>query len=374
MMNQREYKHQTLNEEGKKMKKKRFQNVFVVKCLMLALIALPLVAGGVNPGLAASQEKVIELALDFMIPATSPRWTGAIKPWIGELEKRTKGRVKIIPYFSSSLGSMFDTYDRLLAGAADLAEGVPRVTPGRFPLNEASSMVRLDTIVMRPGRMMWELYKQFPQMQAEYSDAHLIWISAAPAMGIATVKKPVRTLEDLKGLKLWAVGKWLVKRASNLGISPVAFPTPDVYLAVQKGTIDGVIANPEFIRTWRVLELVKHYTETNFENPAFFMIMNKKRWNTLPPDIQKIFNDLSGDYAVDLNDTGWVQAASKTDKEACIKKGVKFYKLPTDEMARWVKADEKTRAEFANSLEAKGLPARKFLKELDRLAIKYSAK
>jgi TRAP-type C4-dicarboxylate transport system substrate-binding protein len=97
--------------------------------------------------------------------------------------------------------------------------------------------------------------------------------------------------------------------------------------------------------------------------------MNQKKWDSLPPDVQKVFNELSGDWAVDFTGKEWdkFEKAARTEVEA---KGIEFYTLPPQEAERWKKAVIPVQDEYAADLEAKKKPGKKVLEELRKLSEK----
>ncbi len=95
--------------------------------------------------------------------------------------------------------------------------------------------------------------------------------------------KPVKTMEDLKGMKIRTIAGPSVDMLKALGAVPVVMPMPDVYMALQKGTLDGVMADWEPIQGFRFHEVAKYVTtNTPFSYSLFTLIMNKDKFNSLP--------------------------------------------------------------------------------------------
>ena len=102
-----------------------------------------------------------------------------------------------------------------------------------------------------------------------------------------TRKKTVRTLEDLKGLKIGVSGATMVKVAKALGFTPVTIPTPDLYVAAEKGTIDGFVRPSELLISRKRYEVTKYVTDVDLRHDLFYVIMNQKGWDSQTPEVQK---------------------------------------------------------------------------------------
>ena len=104
-----------------------------------------------------------------------------------------------------------------------------------------------------------------------------------------------------------------------------------------------------------------------------FVIMNLDKWNSLPPDIQKIFDDIGGATAAELSDkVRWKIELAELPKapEAF---GLEIIEYTPEELARWVEADKAAQDKYVAQLEAKGIPGREFFDEYMMLEKKYSA-
>jgi TRAP-type C4-dicarboxylate transport system substrate-binding protein len=284
------------------------------------------------------------------------------------VEERTQGKVKIKHFFSNTLAPVQESFDATASGVCDMTEAYTFGNPGRFLLTEFLALPEMGFPTAHScAQALWHIYKTFPEVQAEYKGVKMLWLHTTPNMKVNTKKKQVKTLEDLKGMKIGISGQTGVKVGKALGLSPVTIPTPDLYEAADKGVIDGFVRPAELLVSRKLAEVAKYVTDVDLGHDLFFVIMNQKKWDSLPPDVQKVFTELSGDWAVDFTGKEWdkFEAAATAEVKG---KGIEFYTPPKEEVERWKKALTPVQDEYAADVEAKGKPGKKVLEELRKFA------
>ncbi|MFH1123543.1 MAG: TRAP transporter substrate-binding protein [Pseudomonadota bacterium] len=339
--------------------------------LGIALVVLALVAPAFTTAWAqASSPKPMELSLALMMPSTHTRWTKSMAPWIKILEERAKGKIKIVPYFAASLAKGSEIYEAVSQGIADLGEVSTGHAPGRFRLTDFFQLPGLeipDSVAM--SRLHWHLIQTVPEFGAQYADTKVIHVyTHGGAANVIMSRKPIHTMEDLKGKKLNIYGGPIgVGIAKALGFTPIHMNIPDVYLAVEKGVMDGVISSVSLITSRKFGEITKHVTYgPTLGGAPFIFVMNRAKWNALPPDLQKVFDEVGGVYGSEFFGKGMVGDENEA-KEGGIKTfNCEFYGLPPDELARWNKRLETVQEDWVKEMESKGLAARKVMEEYRR--------
>lgn len=339
---------------------------------MKKLIAIPLmivlVVGLVFSGCAApapAPEKPIELSYAHIFPAVHVANQEALD-WAAKIEERTGGRVKITLYPGGALSPPPEVYDNTVKGVLDIGMHCPAHSPGRFPQHLLTNLplgypsTRVATLVMN------DLYKKFKFQ--EVADTHVFYWYATGVAQIHT-KQPVRTLEDLKGMKLSGVGM-SEKVGRYLGATPTGISVSEVYLALEKGVVEGNINPWEVLKGFMLAEVINYSTEANLTTTSFVIAMNLDKWNSLPKDIQKVFEEVSAETLPIIMDD-W-EAIHKEGKEYSLSLGNEVITLPPGEKARWMEAVEPMIDEYVADLDAKGLEGKKLLDESLRLIEKYS--
>ena len=325
-------------------------------------------------GSAAAQTKPakpIELKFNSFVPNTHGSWRFMFKPWIEELEKRSGGRVKVIPFFAGALAKQAENYDATVKGLSDMSYGTQRITVGRFSLSELLYLPGLELPDANSATLaQWQIYKTFPEVRKQYDDTHPVVLLGLPPRVIATSKKPVRTLEDLRGLKIWVAGRLAAKMVSALGATPVTMASGEVYMALEKGILDGAGWSASSLVGNRIHEHTKFVANIPLDVGTTYFVMNKAAHDRLPADIKKIVDDMGGEWGAKFIGAQY----NKMEEEAwevMRKSGVEIINPPAAEAARWYKAIEPVTEAELKALEAKGLPARKVYAEILKFSRQY---
>ncbi|RJR50758.1 MAG: hypothetical protein C4576_04720 [Desulfobacteraceae bacterium] len=330
------------------------------------VVLLVLVGALLCPSIAPAEP--IELSLSLIIPSRHNRYVHILEPWVKMIEERTKGNVKITPYFANSLAPTNQMFESTTSGLADISEGLTYANPGRFPLTETLMLPELGIkSALSASKALWHLYKTVPQVQAEYKGVKMLWLHAAPPLKITTTKKPVRNLDDLKNMKIWVTGSVPVVTGKALGFSPVPMAPGDVYLALEKGVIDGAIADNEIFVSRKFVDISKYFTEIDITQVAFYVVMNQQKWDSLPADVKKVFEELSGEWAVEYS--GKIRDKEEKEAEEVAKaKGTNYIQFSAEEKDKVAKILAPVKEKYVSDLEAKGLPGKKVMEELKKFA------
>ncbi len=309
------------------------------------------------PGVSAA-DKVITLNYANFFPAPSPHSVLA-EQWGKEIEKRTNGRVKITFFHGGTLAPAAQIYDSTVQGIADMGFSVLAYTRGKFPLTEVIDLPLGLKTGVTATKLINAYYKKF--QPKEFDEVKVLYLHAHGPGLIHTTKKPVHKLEDLKGLKLRATGL-AAKIVQALGAAPVGTTMPETYDVLRTGVAEGALAPLMALKDFRWGELTA-YTIENYGSSysvGFFVVMNKNKWNALPADIQKIFNQVDEEYT---DKVGALWDQTDQDAIAFIKsKGGKLLPLSKEEDARWAKAVRPLLDNYVEDMKKKGLPGDQALK------------
>jgi TRAP-type C4-dicarboxylate transport system substrate-binding protein len=340
---------------------------------VLAFIGIFLMSG--IGGDALAQQKAIKLTYSDHNPPNAWCTVNGTEPWLKRIEKATDGKVQIERYYAESLAKGTDAWMGLKTGVVDMAWCAQGYWAGVTPL---SDVITLPFLPFKNGRqaggILWKLREKYPEIQKEYADVHVLVFHATPPISLITSKKPVKTMEDLKGLKLRVLAGPPTDVFKAMGAVPVLLGMPDVYLAMQKGTIDGSGIPLGTLEIFNLYEVAKYWTHVPITTSYFTVSMNKAKWNSLPPDIQKAITSVCGyegsrTYAYDFHDS-YDQPVRK-EMDDWVKKGgqkLEEYDLPKAELDRWIEAAGRPVWDrWVAGMEAKGLPGKAVLADTLKL-------
>ena len=219
----------------------------------------------------------------------------ALKPWVDQVEKVTNGKVKIEVYYSQTLSSGKESWKAVTSGVADIGWCPQGYWPGLTPLTDVITLPGLPFETAEEGSaILWNLYDRTPAIQDEFKNVKVLVLHTSDPYMLITRDKPVKTLEDITGMKIRTFGSNLTLQVKKLGAVPVSIPMPDNYIALQKGVIDGLGTPWEAINGFRFFEVVDYYIQVPFGALYFSVSMNKNTWKKLDTETQKALMSVCG--------------------------------------------------------------------------------
>ncbi len=290
--------------------------------LAVVLVALPLVAAcKAAPSPAPTGEPIVLKALSFYAPGTPSAWP--IETFIEQVNERAKGEL-IIKYLGSTevvpspqMGPAVATgvIDVLMhaPGWMDKPLGVPIIKAGQFR----------DTTKILPYELREMGFVDF--MNPVYQQANLFLMGPAAAYLVFNlfINVRVKTLDDFNGLKLRAPPD-MVPVIEALGAVPISVPFPEVYTAMERGTVIGFISTiTGFVPQKHWNEVTKYTVREPVSGAEQVIVVNLDAWNRLPEHLQKIMIDTQ----IELEQVGLpahYRAVVELDERLMIDAGVEF--------------------------------------------------
>ena len=335
------------------------------RLIVISFIALYIIGGGASQALA--KDKPITLTYAFFAPAgTFPGKQMA--HWAEEVEKRTDGLVKVKTFPGGTLLGAREMYDGVLSGVADIGLGSPSYDPGRFPLTSGVALpIKFPNSTVASLSLL-DIMMEFKP--AEYEKFKIITMFTTEP-GYIQSKEPVKSLSDLKGMKLRAAGTG-VPVLKALGAAPVGMPMPMVPESVQTGVIDGTMTSREVLKDFKLAELLHNVLDYPTVVVTFAAVMDKKKWDTLPDKVKKVIDELSREMTVWTGMYHDKQNVGEALIWAQKNYSLKINTLSDDETAQWDALLVPMVENWKKEMSTKGLPADKFLERLAQLRDKYT--
>jgi TRAP-type C4-dicarboxylate transport system substrate-binding protein len=287
--------------------------------------------------------------------------------WGQEIEKRTDGRVKFTYYPGGALLKGPEMYDGVMKGVADVGMSLFAYTAGRFPVMEA-----LDLPMGYPSGEVAtfvanDFYNEFKP--EELKDVKLLYLHAH-GPGLLHSKRAVKKMEDIKGLKIRCTG-FSAKAATALGGVPVAMGQGAAYEALQKGVVEATLSPMEVLKGWKQAEVIDYTTECYSVGytTAMYVIINMDKWNSLPKDVQRVFEKVSEDW-IPKHAEGW-DKADEDGRAFTLEQDNEIIPLSEEEQARWAETVRPVIDDYAKSLEDKGLPGKEYVEFIQKRIKKH---
>ena len=281
------------------------------------------------------------------------------------LDEKTGGRLKIEVYPAGQLFSDKDMTRALPAGSVEMGACNLALLEGLVPVLGIMGLPYF--FENREHIRKVEHSPNFVRLineELEKKNIKLIFWMDYGLMSFIS-KKPLHKLEDFKGKRIRVLGDITTQLIQSFGGAPVFMGTGETYMALQRGTIDGVLTSLPSVYERKLFEVAKQMTFCEIQDilvtPA--VLINLKIWNGLPPDIQKAMYDVGQD----VEEWGFKESLKETDE--CLselkKRGVEVYYLPDKEKKRWKEAANKPILTYY--LKQVGAPGKKAVEEVERL-------
>lgn len=310
-------------------------------------------------GTALSQEITLRVADSF--PEHHYVSVNLIVPWMERVEELTEGRVAFEYMPGESLARLRDLLDAARNRIADITYAPPLQISERLPL---SGVVALPGV---PGSAA-ERSAAYQQLvddilaEAEFAREDVVPLLAVAVGGYEfnMIGPRIETADGLEGKRMRSSGGLQEHSVSVLGGIPVTISAPEVYAALQRGTVDGSLTPLASVQPWGFHEVLESIT-TNADLGTFPIsyVINADVWEGLPEDVQAAMRQAS----LEVNATfgAYVDELTATAADELRELGIDLYELPEEVLADFRARSVAVGDDWAEGLEARGLPGRQVL-------------
>lgn len=281
--------------------------------------------------------------------------TPHLEAFTKELADASGGTVAIDYYGAEALGKSTEAIDITVEGLADMALFCTIYTPALFPLSSFIELPFFSTSAQTSSKVADALIEK-GLIADEYTDFKLLVTSmTAPAQIFA--RKKLERLEDFKGLRLTGIGPIWTRTWSLLDGQAVSMGWPDIYLALERGTIDAATTNWAASISWNWPEVAAHPIDISIMGGFFCgIVMNNASWDGLSPDVQERWTEIAGRYSKRFSKS--YDDGDSGAKEKWEKAGRTIHVFAQDEKQRLAEALLPIWQDWFDENEAKGRPAR----------------
>ena len=328
---------------------------------LAGVLAAGLLGGAIAlPALTSTPAVSAEIKLAHFMSPRHPMDRFLMRPWTEEVAKATNNALTIRIYPGGALGKgPVAQFKRAVDGVADVTFGLPGFTSNLFPRTGVIELPGIAADAVVAANQLWDA---FPLLAPEWARVEVLALWTNERQTILTREKAVRTLLDLKDMKIRVPSKTQGTTLAALGAVPVFMPINRVYNAMNTGVIDGVMTGPSTIGSFKFDEVAKYFTTgMPLGRSPFFLVMNRDTWKKLSDAHKDIIRKTTGRDMSIKGSAFYIRAGKagldkvrKSDKHEVIE-------MTGSALAEATAALMKSRAVQVADLEKQGIPAKEIL-------------
>jgi TRAP-type C4-dicarboxylate transport system substrate-binding protein len=212
--------------------------------------------------------------------------------WIQWISERSGGRMKIQPYWSSSVLSAEHSMTEIRHGVVDIGLVTPIYARGGAHMIHVQAAFYAGLTTFSQQVALYRcLERADPQFARELDGLVVLAVQGGNLPGIVTRNRTIHTLEDLRGLRLRAPSE-LLEVLRRFGADPVDMPMGEVYSALAKGVLDGVVAPADTLRSLHFAEVAHQFNTLRVPRGAYAArAIGSRRWNSLTDEQRNILRE-----------------------------------------------------------------------------------
>jgi TRAP-type transport system periplasmic protein len=341
------------------------RRTFVVS--MLATLGAPAVLR------LARADAPITLKLHHAMSSVSSGHDKFLAPWARKIESDSGGRIRIDIFPSMQLGGApAALFDQARDGVADITLAVPALTPGRFPRIET---FELPFLASSRALVSSKALQDFAaaNLKDEFAEVYPLCFSCSDR-AVVHANQPVRTIEDIKGLKLHVQTRFGGEAVRVLGANPVPMPSGQLPIAITEHVVDGCVDPWHLVPTLRLNDLLKAHTEfsdSSLSSRTFVLAMNTASYDRLPRDLKTVIDNNSGQFVAGMAGAMWdVQAQAVADM--VVERGDVIVTLLPEAVAHWRKGTEPVVDAWLKDMKEQKIDGGKLIAGARALLAKYA--
>ena len=249
---------------------------------------------GLLPPLAAAEPVTLKLAY-FSSDRTHLYHSGA-EPFVNAVNRAGRGRVKIEPYFSGRLGDLSEQSQRVRDGTADIGYVVPPYERAAFPDASVIELPGLYRNAAEATAVFTELVRS--DVMRGFKDFYVIGAFASEPETIHS-RPPLTSLAELRGERVRVNNDFEAQLLAKLGAKPKFIPLNRAADAISAGQIDAAVVPPAPMIEFGIGRVASHHYLLPTSCVPQALLMNRKRFESLPSDVQATIREHSGIWFVD---------------------------------------------------------------------------
>lgn len=305
-------------------------------------------------GAGVAQAADITLKVSHYLPPSHGFQVDFLENWGKQLSEKTNGKVEVQIFdATSAFGKIDRQADQVRAGVMDMAVGLNGIPRDRYPAASIIEMPFLVKYADSGSETLWQLYKE-GLLGSDYQDFKVLGLFTHEGGLIHTLDTPVKSLDDLKGLRLRTPSPAVSAMLESFGASPVGLPPSAIYENLQKGNIEGLVTTWDLVNAVKANELLKYHTDAAAYTAGFYFVMNQKKYDSLPEDVRAAIDEISGDALVGKFGDWWTKWEA-VGKAAAEERGNEIIVIDDATRAEWQASVQPMIKDYLESLKEKGV-------------------
>jgi TRAP-type transport system periplasmic protein len=297
-----------------------------------------------------------EIKLHSFVPPTHVIWAEVLTPWSQEVARRSNNQLTVRLFPSMQLGGKPpELYRQTVQGITDATFTLPGYTSADFPMMALTELPGTADSADDGTRKLWAHFDKF--LARDFKDTKVLMLWNSDSASLMSKNKPIRTLEDLKGMKIRTPSAAQSAQLTALGATPIDMPVTQIYNSLDRGVIDATMIPMSAALDFKLIEVAKYFTaNAPLGRSPFLVAINKNRYEKLPADLRKVVDETTG-LQLSLKGAATYDRQNNAAIEA-VKKDREMISLSAEERKRWVAAFRPLIQQKADEGEKAGLPAR----------------
>lgn len=286
------------------------KKLFLVLCTVLTVGALllagcaepePAPAPAPSPAPSPAPGKVTKLVLTNWMPGPDiAHFASIFETWATDFEELTGGRYEVEVVHGGALAGIFESYDAVASGIADIAHFIPQDTDKPFPMSDVVALpflqVRSDIATQALHNVRAKGY-----LDKEYAGVKILFLNTSASVDDLLTINPINSIADLKGVEIGTGGGSRIALLKGLGAVPVFAPPPEVYAMLQKGIVEGELISGYGIYIEHHDEFIRYLINPVRMFRVIHMVaMNSDTYNKMPDDVKQIVDSMDAEAKYSL--------------------------------------------------------------------------
>jgi tripartite ATP-independent transporter DctP family solute receptor len=325
----------------------RCNHLFKIFSILMLVCCLATASGCGLGKLAREHQQAkggpVELKLAYHLPANHYLSQG-MERFAQRVNERSGGSIVIKTYPAGQLYTDKSMNDAIMSGGLDMGLNSTAMWTTVIPALNVLDVPFLLTNYDSVARAMDGSLGRTLSTEMERKGVHpLIWVDYGYVQ-FANNSHPLKKPEDFQGLQLRGYGQIPAETIKALGASPVTMSSGEVYMAIQRGTIDGQTSGTTAMYERKIYEVAKYLTMTNHAFCEFVLAMNNSSWEQLTDEQKQLVEEAAEETRDEIR-----QQTREEDLKAMEElkaAGMEVYRIPDEDIPRWRDATMSVRENF----------------------------